>query len=250
MIVDPDMPDHWKTRMLADLLNDELAPVYLLRLWGHCQNRKKSIFDKLPPAAVKAICRYQGDPNDLESALTECGFVHRDDDGTLEVVGWAEHNANLWSAWENGKKGGRPKKPTENPPDTPEKPNENPPDTGRSPDEGDEGDEGEKPQGGTPDGDTPCPHQEIVRLYHEMCPALPRVVKLNDARRDSLRARWKSDLKNLDQWEAYFRVVSESKFLTGRIDPSPGRQRPFMADFDFLIRPSSVIKVMEGKYDD
>ncbi len=43
MIIDPDFPDHWKTRMLVGALNnDETAPVYLLRLWGHCQNRRQS----------------------------------------------------------------------------------------------------------------------------------------------------------------------------------------------------------------
>lgn len=80
MIIDPDMPDHWKTRMLVDLLGgDELAPIYLIRLWGHCQNRKKCEFDSLPPAAVKAICRFPGAPEALNDALIECGFIERDD---------------------------------------------------------------------------------------------------------------------------------------------------------------------------
>ncbi len=123
MIIDPDMPDHWKTRMLVDLLGgDELAPLYLIRLWGHCQNRKKSEFDSLPPAAVKAICRFPGDAEVLDNALTECGFIERDGK-ELTVIGWAEHNASLVANWENGKRGGRPRK---NQQDTDGKAKENP----------------------------------------------------------------------------------------------------------------------------
>lgn len=128
MIIDPDMPDHWKTRMLVDLLGgDEMAPLYLIRLWGHCQNRKKSTFDSLPPAGLKALCRFQGDAQAFNDALVECGFVERDGNALI-VCGWDEHNASLVKNWENGKKGGRPRKetPKENPEETQKKPNENP----------------------------------------------------------------------------------------------------------------------------
>lgn len=135
MIIDPDMPDHWKTRMLVDLLGgDELAPLYLIRLWGHCQNRKKYEFDALPPVAVKAICRFPGDADDLNDALSECGFIERDGKALL-IVGWAEHNSALVKNWVNGKQGGRPPKsgkketqeePRNNPTETQEEPNENP----------------------------------------------------------------------------------------------------------------------------
>ena len=93
MIVDPDFPDHWKTRMLIDLLGgDEAAPVYLLRLWAHCQNRRKSTFENLPSAALKALCRYPGHPNKLEASLVASGFVRREQDGTLIMCGWGEYN--------------------------------------------------------------------------------------------------------------------------------------------------------------
>lgn len=115
MIVDPDMPDHWKVQMLAGMLGDDAAaPVYLIRLWGHCQNRKSHVFDSLPPMGIRAICKYPGDPDQLDAALIECGFIARDGK-EVTVVGWDEHNANLLNAWHNGSKGGRPKKPTKNP---------------------------------------------------------------------------------------------------------------------------------------
>lgn len=114
MIVDPDFPDHWKTRLLVGLLgDDEVAPMYLIRLWAHCQQRKAWEFD-LPTAALKAICRYNDEAAKLENALAESGFIKRDG-ARLIVVGWDEHNANLVASWENGAKGGRPAKKAEKP---------------------------------------------------------------------------------------------------------------------------------------
>lgn len=137
MIVDPDFPDHWKTRMLVDELKDEAAPVYLLRLWAHCQNRKQDCFDNLPPAALKALCRFTGHANQLESAMVASGFVRRDEDGILKVEGWADYNAGLLTSWENGRKGGRPPKkthglPAGNPRVTHGQPGANPDETDKS----------------------------------------------------------------------------------------------------------------------
>ena len=124
MIVDPDFFDHWRTRMVADMLKDQLAPVYIMRLWAHCQNRKGDVFD-IPSAGLKALCQFSGAAHDLEDALIAAEYIARDGI-TVTVTGWAEKNAALLAAWENGHKGGRPKKnqnttdgqPTENPSET------------------------------------------------------------------------------------------------------------------------------------
>ena len=120
MIVDPDFFDHWRTRMVADMLKDQLAPVYIMRLWAHCQNRKGDVFD-IPAAGLKALCQFSGAAQELEDALIAAEYIARDG-LTVTVTGWAEKNAALLAAWENGHKGGRPKKnqnttdgqPTEN----------------------------------------------------------------------------------------------------------------------------------------
>lgn len=116
--------------MLVDMLEDELAPMYIIRLWGHCQNRREWIFDGMPVQATKAICRYQGDAEQFEKALIDCGFLARKED-EITIVGWDEHNASLIANWTNGLRGGRPKgstketrkkpmgKPKENPSDNP-----------------------------------------------------------------------------------------------------------------------------------
>lgn len=108
MIVDPDFLDHWRVGMVADAIGDPMAPIYILRLWAHCQERKAVRF-VMPPAGVKAQCKCPADPLVFERALIDAGFLARDGDA-IEVLGWAEKNAALIAAWENGAKGGRPKK--------------------------------------------------------------------------------------------------------------------------------------------
>ncbi len=142
MIVDPDFLDHWRTRMLVDALDDEMAPMYVMRLWAHCQSRKADRH-AMPAAGLKAQCRFKGDAEAFERALSEAGFVQREGD-SIHVLGWAEQNASLLAAWENGNKGGRPKKepsqnprvsdaePTDNPAKTQQKPTANPDETDKS----------------------------------------------------------------------------------------------------------------------
>lgn len=116
MIVDPDFLDHWKTRMLVGALdNDEVAPLYVIRLWAHCQNRRQSEFDNVSTEALKALCHFPGQANKLESSLVASGFIRRDGK-TLIVIGWDYYNSTLVAAWANGKKGGRPSKKTQRKP--------------------------------------------------------------------------------------------------------------------------------------
>lgn len=119
-----------------------MAPMYIMRLWGHCQARK-SDRHAMPPAGLKAQCRAPHDAAVFEQALTDAGFVVRDGDSVV-VLGWAEQNASLLAAWENGARGGRPTKkpkqnprvtqtePTGNPAVTHGKPNANPDETDKS----------------------------------------------------------------------------------------------------------------------
>lgn len=129
MIVDPDFLTHWRTLMLIDELDgDEMAPLYVIRLWGHCQQRRSDAFD-MPPAGLKALCRYKGEPDHFEAAMVSAGFLRRDE-GMIYVTKWMKHNASLVKNWTNGASGGRPKKtqqePSGNPNETQTKPSDNP----------------------------------------------------------------------------------------------------------------------------
>ena len=117
MIVTPGFVHHWKTQMLVDLTSDPAAPLFILRLWGHCQQQRSDRFHNLTACALRAICRADAiKPNRLVSILVKCGFIEIDGDLTI-AHGWADANSSLLGSWENGRKGGRPPKakPGENP---------------------------------------------------------------------------------------------------------------------------------------
>ena len=124
MIIRPDFFTHWKTKGLITMLDDPAAPIYIQKLWLHCELSKKWVFDHLPTWAVKSICEYDGDAEVLDRALVEIGWIERSGD-TVTVVGWAEHNAQLIQRWNAGAKGGRPRKPVDNRPVSGAKPGGN-----------------------------------------------------------------------------------------------------------------------------
>lgn len=119
MIVEPDFLTHWKTQMLIEELGDKAAPLCVIALWAHCQQRRSSTFHNMAPNALKAICRYEGEASRLRSALERCGFLEVRGEAVI-VHEWAETNAKLIANWENGMKGGRPPKTSQ------QKPNDNP----------------------------------------------------------------------------------------------------------------------------
>lgn len=67
------------------------------------------------------------------------------------------------------------------------------------------------------------------------------VQKLSATRKKHLRARLK-DCDGLEGWKAALEILSNSNFCKGE------NERGWKADFDFLVKESSFIKLMEGKY--
>ena len=115
MILDPDFPDHWKVRMLVAMLgDDELAPMYVIRLWCHCQNRRSVRFEGMTPMALKGVCRFKGDAEALSQGMEQSGFIAWED-GALSVLKWEEYNKGIIANWTNGGKGGRPSTPKKEP---------------------------------------------------------------------------------------------------------------------------------------
>lgn len=89
-------------------------------------------------------------------------------------------------------------------------------------------------------GASNIPFSQIVDLFHENCPELPRVIKVTDARRKAIEARW-MDCGDLEAWATYFKTAGESDFLNGKV-------KDFKATFDWLLNQNNMAKVLEGNY--
>ena len=89
------------------------------------------------------------------------------------------------------------------------------------------------------------PYKEIIDLYHQILPELPKVQVLTERRKQFLKQRWYEDIErqNLDWWKSYFEKVKSCKFLLGNNDNN------WQADFEWLIRQNNLPKVLEGRYD-
>lgn len=84
---------------------------------------------------------------------------------------------------------------------------------------------------------------DLRELWNEETDGLlPRCLKLTDTRKKKATARL-SELP-FDAWIEVITRIKKSSFLCGEND------RGWRADFDFLIKPDTATRVLEGKYDD
>lgn len=93
-------------------------------------------------------------------------------------------------------------------------------------------------------------YNQIVELYHNKCPALPRVKLMTDDRRAKIKTRI-SEFRDKFKTEDYKSILSQlfekmhlSDFLGGNND------RNWKADFDwFFENGKNWVKIYEGKYE-
>lgn len=97
------------------------------------------------------------------------------------------------------------------------------------------------------DAPPPCPHKQIIDLYHEHLPANPRIKVWGKDRAASLQARWREDPKRqtTEYWDRFLRHCAASRFLTGRVEANG---RPFLPGLEWLVKSSNFAKIIEGRY--
>lgn len=198
--------------------------------------------------AIKAYQLGQEYEADLTTDLVFTPFkaqFKRDEEKYQKIV---ERNKN------NGLKGGRPQ--TQNNPEEPKKPSGlsgNPEEPKKADSDSESKSESKSDSESKEQNYTSaianCPHDEIIALYHNILPANPRVKVWNDTRKGYLRSRWREDesRQDLSWWERFFTYISKSAFLTGRVDQS--QRKPFIADLEWIVKPSNFVKIIEGKYE-
>ena len=103
-----------------------------------------------------------------------------------------------------------------------------------------------------------CNHQGVIDLYHKHLPTLRRIEVWNETRKGYLRQRWREVADELAKtkeiqssdilgWFAeFFEHIGQSKFLTGKVNDKSGRS--FVADLEWILKPSNFAKIVEGKY--
>lgn len=85
------------------------------------------------------------------------------------------------------------------------------------------------------------PYKEIEKAYNAICTRLPRILKINGTRSKAVAARWRAS-PDIETFKQLFKIANESDFLCGN------NERNWTADFDWLMKPQNMTKVLEGRY--
>ena len=81
----------------------------------------------------------------------------------------------------------------------------------------------------------------IKDAYNSLCPSLPAVKSLSDARRKAIKARLNS--YTVDDLNEAFMKAESSDFLKGKND------RNWRANFDWILKDANIAKILDGLYD-
>jgi hypothetical protein len=85
--------------------------------------------------------------------------------------------------------------------------------------------------------------EKIAELWNAKSGRLPKIrVPVSNARRNKILSRLK-EFPAIEDWETAIAKMAASDFCNGLNNQS------WVATFDFLLRPESIEKVLEGKYD-
>lgn len=104
-----------------------------------------------------------------------------------------------------------------------------------------------------------CPVDQVVELYHELLPELPRVRLLTESRKTAVRKRWRWILSSkkpdgsprattaqegIDWLRRYFAKTRENDWLMGRGKRTAGHEN-WQCDLDFLLSEKGLKQVIE-----
>ncbi|MGL4345705.1 MAG: hypothetical protein ACRCTE_10950 [Cellulosilyticaceae bacterium] len=91
---------------------------------------------------------------------------------------------------------------------------------------------------------SPSHHDQIIKLYHELCPELPKVERLSASLRKTLDQLFETLDHNLERVRELFQKVHASDFLCGRLP-----HKKWRAHLAWLISKSKCLAILGGAYD-
>lgn len=83
--------------------------------------------------------------------------------------------------------------------------------------------------------------RQVFELYNSICSSFPKIRALSETRRKAIKARLRT--YSIDDFRVLFEKAEASNFLRGK------NNRDWSATFDWLIKDSNMVKVLEGNYD-
>ena len=81
----------------------------------------------------------------------------------------------------------------------------------------------------------------IMDAYNTLCPSLPAIKTLSDARKKAIKARLNT--YTVDQLEEAFILAENSDFLKGK------NNRNWTANFDWIMKDANLAKILDGNYE-
>ncbi len=83
----------------------------------------------------------------------------------------------------------------------------------------------------------------IAKLYNATCVSFPKLTKLSDKRKMTIRARFNQGY-TVEDFKRLFEMAESSNFLKG------GNNRNWIASFDWMITDANMAKTLDGNYSD
>jgi len=249
-------PSFFKNEILGKL--DPLVSILFISLWT-LADREGRLEDR-PDRILAETFPYRREITDINRYLTVLvshGFIHRYEIDGLRLIQIAKFNKhqnphNTEKASELPEYSEEFKitvtEPVNNSLATADSLNLIPDSPNLIPDVSDAGASSSLPAKKPPKAD-PVPYAKIIDLYHEHLPMCPHVRRLDSTRKKRIHARWDAgELPDLETWKCYFIFIGQSKFLTGKCAPAPGKKYPFLADFNWITNDHNFSKIWEKKY--
>ena len=98
------------------------------------------------------------------------------------------------------------------------------------------------------DGKGKLTPQGLFEMWNELAhPTLSRAMKLTTDRRSRIVARLR-EYPDPEFWHDAITQINTSKFCLGQVQVTGNRSKAWVADFDWLIKPGTATKLIEGKY--
>ena len=88
----------------------------------------------------------------------------------------------------------------------------------------------------------PISYQAVVDSFNRLCPSLPKVIALTDARRNAIR-KAADRIGGFEWFEQFFKRIEASDFLSGRNNKWKN------CGFDWCLKAGNLLKILEGQYD-